>query len=73
MIDRGIPRHDYVLSSGGNVIGKVTSGSQSPSLKKGIGMGYVEAAFATEGTEIDVIIRDKPLKAKVVKPPFLKR
>jgi aminomethyltransferase len=73
MIDRGIPRHDYVLSSGGNVIGKVTSGSQSPSLKKGIGMGYVEAAFATEGTEIDVIIRDKPVKAKVVKPPFLKR
>lgn len=73
MIERGIPRHDYVLSSGGKIIGKVTSGSQSPNLKKGIGMGYVEAAFAAEGTEIEVIIRDKPIKARIVKPPFLKR
>lgn len=73
MIERGIPRHDYQLSVGGKVIGKVTSGSQSPCLKKGIGMGYVEAAFAVEGTEIEVIIRDKPVKALVVKPPFFKR
>jgi len=73
MTDRGIPRHDYLISSGGTAIGKVTSGSQSPSLNKGIGMGYVDIAYANEGTEIEIIVRDKPLKAKVVKPPFFKR
>lgn len=73
MIDRGIPRHDYALSVQGQVVGKVTSGTMSPSLKKGIGMGYIDAAWAKEGTEIEVIVRDKPLKAIVVKPPFLKR
>lgn len=73
MIDRGIPRHDYALSVQGQIVGKVTSGTMSPSLKKGIGMGYIDAAWAKEGTEIEVIVRDKPLKAIVVKPPFLKR
>lgn len=73
MVERGIPRHDYVLSAGGKVIGKVTSGTQSPCLKKGIGMGYVDAEFAKEGTEIEVMIRDKGVKAKVVKAPFLKK
>jgi len=73
MIDRGIPRHDYeIMDAGGNKIGKVTSGTQSPSLNKGIGMGYVKTEFSKLDSEIFVKIRDKNLKAKVVKIPFLK-
>lgn len=73
MIDRGVPRHDYdITDSNGLIIGKVTSGTQSPSLQKGIGMGYVTQNFAKEGSEIYIQIRDKKLKAKVVKRPFLK-
>jgi len=45
----------------------------SPTLKKGIGMGYVQSAFAAPGTDIDVVIRNKPVRARVVKMPFLKR
>ena len=71
MIDRGIPRHDYaIVDADGNTIGKVTSGTQSPSLQKAIGMGYVKTDFAKEGTEIYISIRDNKVKAKVVKPPF---
>jgi len=71
MIDRGIPRHDYEITDAeGNTIGKVTSGTQSPSLQKPIGMGYVKAEFAKEGTEIFIKIRDNQIKATVVKPPF---
>jgi aminomethyltransferase len=71
MIDRGIPRHDYEINdAAGNVIGKVTSGTQSPSLKKAIGMGYVNTEFAKDGTEIFIKIRDNQVKAKVAKPPF---
>ena len=74
MIDRGIPRHDYeIVDSNGNTIGKVTSGTQSPSLQKGIGMGYVPAEYAKPETEIFVKVRDKSLKAKVVKLPFFKK
>jgi aminomethyltransferase len=73
MIDRGIPRHDYeIVDAEGNNIGKVTSGTQSPSLQKAIGLGYVKTEFAKEGTEIFVKIRDNSIKAKVVKPPFYK-
>ncbi|QEC77212.1 glycine cleavage system aminomethyltransferase GcvT [Mucilaginibacter ginsenosidivorax] len=73
MIDRGIPRHDYpIVDADGNTIGKVTSGTQSPSLQKAIGMGYVDSAFAKEGTEIFISIRDNKIKAKIVKPPFYK-
>lgn len=73
MIDRGIPRHDYeIVDADGNVIGKVTSGTQSPSLQKAIGMGYVNNAFAKEGSEIFIKIRDNKVKAQVVKPPFYK-
>lgn len=72
MIDKGIPRHDYeIKDAAGNVIGKVTSGTQSPSLQKAIGLGYVQTAFATPETEIYIAVRDKALKAKVVKVPFL--
>ncbi|WP_295792549.1 glycine cleavage system aminomethyltransferase GcvT [Mucilaginibacter sp.] len=71
MIDRGIPRHDYpIVDADGNNIGRVTSGTQSPSLQKAIGMGYVDVAFAKEGTEIFISIRDNKIKAKIVKPPF---
>ncbi|KIO78041.1 glycine cleavage system protein T [Pedobacter lusitanus] len=73
MIDRGIPRHDYeIVDAAGNVIGKVTSGTQSPSLQKAIGMGYVAKEHAKEGTEIFISIRNTPIKAKVVKFPFYK-
>ena len=73
MIDRGIPRHDYpIVDVDGNVIGKVTSGTQSPSLQKAIGMGYVAKEFAKEGTEIFIDIRNNKIKAKVVKFPFYK-
>ncbi|WP_145858959.1 glycine cleavage system aminomethyltransferase GcvT [Pedobacter suwonensis] len=73
MIDRGIPRHDYQIADAeGNVIGKVTSGTQAPSLQKAIGMGYVAKDFAKEGTEIFILIRNTPIKAKVVKFPFYK-
>ncbi|MGE6218686.1 glycine cleavage system aminomethyltransferase GcvT [Nubsella zeaxanthinifaciens] len=74
MIDRGIPRHDYlVVDADGNQIGKVTSGTQSPSLQKAIGMAYVAKDFAKEGTEIFIDIRNNKVKARVVKFPFLKK
>lgn len=73
MIDRGIPRHDYKIRDvEGNLIGKVTSGTQSPTLNKGIGMGYVLAEFAPVGSEIYIDIRDKQIKAQVVQLPFVK-
>jgi aminomethyltransferase len=73
MIERGIPRHDYeIVDADGNNIGKVTSGTQSPSLQKAIGMGYVKNEFAKEGTEIFINIRDNKVKAQIVKPPFYK-
>jgi len=73
MIDRGIPRHDYpIVDKQGNAIGKVTSGTQSPSLQKAIGMGYVNKEFAKEGAEIYIDIRNNKIKAKVVKFPFYK-
>ena len=72
MIDRGIPRHGYTLAdTEGNPIGTVTSGTMSPCLKVGIGMGYVKSEFAALGTTITVIIRDRLLKAEVVKYPFV--
>lgn len=74
MIDRGIPRQHYtIIDADGKEMGEVTSGTQSPTLSKAIGMGYVATAFAKEGTEIYVSIRDKALKAIVTKLPFLKK
>ncbi|MCF0052929.1 glycine cleavage system aminomethyltransferase GcvT [Dyadobacter sp. LJ53] len=73
MIDRGIPRGHYELcDAAGAKLGEVTSGTQSPTLQKGIGMGYVPTSFAKPETEIFVKVRDKLLKAKVVKLPFVK-
>ncbi len=72
MLDRGIPRHDYVIKDAeGNKIGKVTSGTQSPSLNKAIGLGYVDIADASIDSEIFIEIRNNAVKAKVVKVPFV--
>ncbi|MCF1715342.1 glycine cleavage system aminomethyltransferase GcvT [Flavihumibacter sp. RY-1] len=71
MIDKGIPRHDYQIADAeGNIIGKVTSGTQSPSLQKAIGLGYVTIGHAQPDSEIYILVRDKKLKAKVTKLPF---
>lgn len=71
MIDKGIPRHNYELKDAtGNKIGYVTSGTQSPSLQKAIGMGYVTLENAAIDSDIFVAVRDKSLRAKVVKQPF---
>ena len=71
MIDKGIPRHDYqIVDEAGELIGKVTSGTQSPSLQKAIGLGYVTIGHAQPETEIFILVRDKKLKAKLTKLPF---
>jgi len=71
MVEKGIPRHDYDIKDfSGAVIGRVTSGTQSPSLGKAIGIGYVRTTFAGLDTKIYVKVRDKLLQAKVVKFPF---
>lgn len=71
MIDKGIPRKDYpIVDAAGNAIGNVTSGTQSPSLGKAIGMGYVQKEYSKPGAEIFIEIRGKHLKAVVVKTPF---
>ncbi len=72
MVDRGIPRQHYKLKDAqGNGIGEVTSGTQSPSLNKAIGLGYVKSEFSGIDSEIFVEIRNQLVKAKVVKTPFL--
>ncbi|MET2984656.1 glycine cleavage system aminomethyltransferase GcvT [Aureibaculum conchae] len=71
--DRGIPRQDYdIVDGNGKKIGVVTSGTMSPSLKKGIGLGYVPAVFATAGSKINIQIRKNAVPATVVKLPFYK-
>lgn len=73
LIDKGIPRHDYEIENEeGKTIGKVTSGTMSPSLKSAIGLGYVEKPYFAVDSEIFIVVRNKKLKAKVVKIPFLK-
>ncbi len=73
MVDKGIPRHGYeITDAAGKTIGEVTSGTMGPSVKIPVGMGYVPTALSTEGSEIYIKIRDKILKAKVVKFPFYK-
>jgi aminomethyltransferase len=71
--ERGIPRHGYDIMTGGKQIGTVTSGTLSPVLKKGIAMGYVPLAIAKTATELQIKIRDNPVTAEIVKPPFVKR
>ncbi|NOR28507.1 MAG: glycine cleavage system aminomethyltransferase GcvT [Lutibacter sp.] len=73
LTEKGIPRHGYeIVNENGEVIGKVTSGTMSPSLKKGIGLGYVTKAYAKRDTEIFIQVRKKALAAVVVRLPFYK-
>ena len=73
LLERGIPRKDYeILNTYGKIIGKVTSGTMGPSVKKAIGMGYVNTEFSNFGNSIFINIRNKPVSAKIVKLPFFK-
>lgn len=73
MIDRGIPRHGYEVFKEGKRIGHITTGTQSPTLKKNIGLALIESEFSDIGTEVEIEIRGKRLKAKVVPTPFYKK
>lgn len=73
MKERGIPRHGYPIHKDGEPVGEVTSGTHSPSLGEPIGCGYVPVELGEVGSEVDVIIRDKPVRAVVVETPFYKR
>lgn len=70
---KGIPRHGYYIMHDGKVVGHVTSGTFSPSLRRGIAMGYLPPELAKEGQEVGIAIRNERVPAKVVRPPFLKR
>jgi aminomethyltransferase len=73
MLERAIPRHGYSLyNDEGSLIGHVTSGTMSPVLNQGIGMGYISKAYTPFGTTIYVGIRDKKVPAEVVKLPFIR-
>jgi len=70
MREPGIPRHGYPILKDGKRVGEVTSGTQGPTLKKAIGIGYVPTALAAEGTLLEIDIRGRPVRAEVVKTPF---
>jgi aminomethyltransferase len=70
LLERGFPRHGYPVRHEGRPAGEVTSGVLSPSLGQGIGMAYLPAAAAKPGTRVEVVIRDQPVPAEVVRPPF---
>jgi aminomethyltransferase len=73
MVGRGIARGDYAIhSTDGARVGFVTTGMPAPALGKNLGLGYVPPELASEGAEFDVIVRDKPVRARVVKTPFYK-
>ncbi len=73
IIGKGIPRQGQVFVSNGQTIGKVTSGTFSPTLNVGIGMGYVKPGLAKQGEQLDVRVRDRDVPAQVVKLPFYQR
>ena len=74
MLERGIPRHDYeIVNAEGGIIGKVTSGTMSPMMKQGIGMGYLQKGYWKDGTEVFIRIRNKDLRAQIVKLPIYKK
>ncbi|CAH0345713.1 glycine cleavage system aminomethyltransferase GcvT [Bacillus sp. CECT 9360] len=73
MVDRGIPRHGYPVYAGDELIGEITTGTQSPTLKKNIGLAILNKGYTELGTEVEVEIRSKRLKAQVVATPFYKR
>jgi len=73
MLDRGIPRQGYPIQKDGLEVGWITSGTMSPTLGKNLGLGYVASQWATNDTEVDVMVRGKALKARIVPKPFYKR
>jgi len=73
MLERGIARHGYPVATDGTPSGHVTSGSYAPFLRKNIGLAYLPAQRATAGVEFDVLIRNKPVRARVVRTPFYRR
>ena len=73
MIDRGIARQGYAIYANGESVGSVTSGTQTPYLKKAIGLGYVPTALSAVDTEIEIDVRGRRLRARVVPTPFYKR
>ena len=72
MIDKGIPRRDYSIKFDNTEVGYITSGTYSPSLSKGIAIGLIDKDFAVIGSVLDVEIRNRTMKCKIVKPPFYK-
>jgi aminomethyltransferase len=73
MVDRGIARHGYDVVKSGKKIGYVSSGSHAPFLQKAIGLAYLPSEMSEIGTEFEIDVRGKNLKAVVVKTPFYKR
>ena len=72
MLERAVPRNNYDIIIDGNIVGKVTSGTQSPTLDKGIGIGYIQVDHSAPGTEISIDIRSREKLAVIVPPPFYK-
>lgn len=73
MTERGIPRTHYEVQVGGERIGEVTTGTMGPTVKKNIGLALIDVQYANIDQELDIIIRNKPVKAVIVKTPFYKR
>jgi len=73
MIDRGLPRNKYEIFAGDEKVGYVTSGGQSPTLKKGIGLAYIDKPHHKANNELSIDIRGKRLKIKIIKPPFVNK
>jgi aminomethyltransferase len=74
LTEPGVPRHGYpILDAAGQRVGEVTSGTMGPTVKKAVGIGYVPTELSAEGTELKIEIRGRPVSARVVKTPFLKR
>ena len=73
MIDKGIPRHGYKVFKDGTEIGEITTGTQLPSSKRNVGFALIDSKFTELGTEVEIEIRNKKLKSKIVTTPFYKR
>ena len=70
MVDRAVPREHYPIAVNNAIVGHVTTGMKSPTLDKFLGLGYVPRQYSALGTEIEILVRDVPKRAKVVKRPF---
>jgi len=73
MIDRGVARHGYTVARDGRVVGQVTSGTYAPFIRKNVGLAYLPVEMAAAGQEIDIVIRARPARARVVRTPFYRR